>query len=125
MTMIVRVPAIRPLSPAQLAVVALVAEGWSYRESARMMGCSTTTVMRHINDAAARLPGDQPARFKVVAWWRGATADVLGVDRGRGTRQDGLKLAYTLYAGRACPHCGNVLSHGQGQRTAGGDVRSP
>lgn len=110
MTLVIRVPALQPLSPAQLAAVKILADGWSYDEGAQLMGVTYGTFVGHINDAAHRLPGTFPPRLKCVAWWRGATAAVLGAAHQRPTRSTTLSEATTIYGGRACPYCGNVAN---------------
>jgi hypothetical protein len=89
----------------------MLAEGWSYEDGARMMGLEYETFVRHIKDGAARLPGDLPPRLRAIAWYRGASADVLGAEVARPLRQETLKIAYLIREGRACPHCGYMMPH--------------
>lgn len=109
--MIVRVPTRQPLSPAQLAAIALIADGWNYHEAARLAGVSYGTFNQHLCDAARRIPGDLPLRGKLIAWYRGASAAVLGVGAAPSTRQDSLRKAYMIHGGRACLMCANILPH--------------
>ncbi|MGH7634417.1 MAG: hypothetical protein ACRENC_11855 [Gemmatimonadaceae bacterium] len=115
--------AVRPLSPAQMTAAKILADGWSYRQAAQLMGVTYGTFVGHVNDAAFRIPGDLPPRLRVIAWWRGATAAVLGVWRHEAvTRSTTLSEATTIYGGRCCPHCGNIVPHGT-ESTERGDVR--
>lgn len=76
--MMERAPTLKPLSPMQTVVTMLAALGLSHEEiRAELKLGSLRTVRYHLNEAAARIPGDLPAEARVVAWARGATIDVL------------------------------------------------
>ena len=122
MTPLVRVPALTPLSPAQLTAAMIVGEGWNYGDGARLMGVEYSTFVSHVVAAGAKLPGDLPPRLRVIAWWRGASAEVLGVRATQPTRSSTLSHASTVCGWRTCPYCGNVAPHAE--PTAGGDIRS-
>lgn len=73
-----RAPTLKPLSPMQHVVTMLAALGLSHEEiRVELKLNSLRTVRYHLNEAAARIPGDLPAEARVVAWARGATIDVL------------------------------------------------
>ncbi len=103
-----RVPTLHPLTPAMLAACAIMADGWSYTEAARLAGVSYGTFTAHCAMAAARIPGDLAQQAKIVAWYRGASAEVLG-DGLRLERQATLKRAYMIYGERCCKWCGNMI----------------
>jgi DNA-binding CsgD family transcriptional regulator len=106
-----RVPTTAPLTPQQLAAVALLADGWSHAEAARLLGVAVGTLRAHLDQAIMKIPGDLLGRTKVIAWYRGASADVLGIARQLPLRQESLHRAYAISVGTCCPHCGNVLAH--------------
>lgn len=114
-------PALRPLSPMQLTAVALLADGFDAKECARLMGVEISTFDTHLREAAHRLPGDfRHIREKVLAWYRGGTAAVLGVDHVVPPRQEALTRAYSISVGQACGRCGYLSPHGTTEHTAGG-----
>ena len=76
-----RVPCRRPLSESQMAVAALLSAGHSHADIAQRLGCERSTVRSAIEEGAARIPGNLPASSRLIAWYRGATRDVLGPDR--------------------------------------------
>lgn len=110
---IVRVPLPVPLSAGQLMAVALVADGWSQTEAARMMGIDYATLRTHVHRASAKIPGDLVRNAKLIAWYRGASAEVLGIGRRRSARQDALKLAYAISVQTKCAQCGTIVLHGK------------
>lgn len=74
-----RLPLARALTRSQLAVAALSAAGLSVAAVAERLGCGVATVRWHIEEASARIPGRRlGARDKVIAWYCGASARVLG-----------------------------------------------
>lgn len=85
-----RVPTYQPLSPMQFLVAVLVGVGWSYRQVAKELKIEVSTVRMHLNVAASRIPGDLPAKARVVAWVRGASLDVL---EGRALSHEMLRLS--------------------------------
>lgn len=56
------------LTPRQREVARLVAEGKSAKRIAREIGVSPRTAEAHIRDAASRIPGDGPARWKLIVF---------------------------------------------------------
>ena len=58
-----------PMTPAQARVVALVLEGLTYTSIAARCGISRRTVCNHVQGAAARLPGQQPARTRLLVYF--------------------------------------------------------
>lgn len=56
------------LTERQLEVARLVAEGKSNKRIARELGVSVETVKAHVRDAAARMPGDGPPRYRVLVF---------------------------------------------------------
>jgi len=54
------------LTPRQSEIARLVAEGKSAKRIAREVGISPHTAEAHIRNAASRIPGDGPARWKLV-----------------------------------------------------------
>lgn len=106
-----RVPALKPMTPMELAVVSMLADGHNDAEGARLVGCAETTYRTHLLRAAAKIPGDLIFRSRLVAWFRGATADVLGVDHVIPPRQESLTRGYAISGRQACPYCGNVSAH--------------
>lgn len=65
------------LTKAQFKVCELLSTGLSVEQVAAKLKVGTTTVKFHVAEAATRIPGDLPARFKLIAWYRGATRQVL------------------------------------------------
>ncbi len=108
-----RVPPRAPLSAGQMTAVALIEQGYSVREAARMMGCGLATLRTHLDRASVKVPGDLPRDAKLVAWYRGASAAVLGVGRQTSSRQDALKLAYAISVQTRCVACGTLVAHGK------------
>lgn len=76
-----RAPTHRPLSASQLAVAALLASGFTHEQIALRLGCARSSVRSAIEEGAARIPSDLPASSRLVAWYRGAGAHVLGPER--------------------------------------------
>lgn len=109
---IVRLPLPVPLSAGQLMAVALIAAGWSQTEAARMMGIDYATLRTHIDRASVKIPGDLVRNAKLIAWYRGASAEVLGVGQQKSTRQQALRLAYAISVQTKCAHCGTIVLHG-------------
>ncbi len=58
------------LSPRKRQVAALVAEGHTYREVARRADLKPNTVKMYVEDIAAKIHGDLPAKVKVQVWFR-------------------------------------------------------
>ncbi len=61
----------RPLTPAEEHAVGLLAQGLTYRQIAETMRCSRRTARNHIENAAAKIPGDLPLRHRVKNWCLG------------------------------------------------------
>ena len=118
--MIDRVPPIVPLTRAQTVVVALLENGYSLEEGARLMGIEAGTFRVHVTNALAKVPGDLRATSRLVAWWRGADRTVLGVGHALALRQDALKQAYAISIFPRCVTCGTLVLHGNGEPTTGG-----
>jgi DNA-binding NarL/FixJ family response regulator len=57
------------LTPRQQEVARLVAKGLSDKRIAREVGLSLHTVRNHIQNAADRLPGDGPRRYRLVVFY--------------------------------------------------------
>lgn len=76
-----RAPLIQPLSCREERIVELVAAGLRVREIARQLARRESTVIRHVTNAAAKIPGDLPPRARIMAWWRGASLFVLAGER--------------------------------------------
>lgn len=72
-----RVTPLKPLSPMQYAVACLLGIGQSFDEIAAALHIKRGMVRSHIREANRKLPGDLPAKAKLVAWVRGASLDVL------------------------------------------------
>jgi DNA-binding NarL/FixJ family response regulator len=66
-----------PFSPMQLIVADLLGIGLSVEVVAAELHITVDGVRHHVKAAAAKIPSDLPAQQRVVAWARGATADVL------------------------------------------------
>lgn len=109
---VVRVPALKPLSPMQMTVIALLADGFDDNEAARLIGIEVSTFNTHLSAAVIRIPGDlRPARARAVVWYRGGSAAVLGVDHALPPRQEALTRAYAISVGRSCAVCGYIPPH--------------
>ncbi len=63
--------------PQQREIARLLSAGLEHHAIARHLGISVSGVRFHIKALAQRLPGTLPASAKVVAWWRGATLEIL------------------------------------------------
>ena len=61
----------QPLTPAEEHAVALLSQGLTYRQIAEALGCSHRTARNHIENAAAKIPGDLPLQHRAVNWYRG------------------------------------------------------
>lgn len=107
-----RVPALKPITPMERAAIAMLADGHDDAESARLLGCGIATYRTHLLRAAAKIPGDLIFRSRMVAWFRGASADILGVDHVVPPRQESLTRGYAISGRQACPYCANVSAHG-------------
>ncbi len=106
-----RVRPLAPLTSQQMTAISIIAGGWSMKEAARMMGVAYGTLRTHLDRATAKIPGNLYGRARLVAWWRGADAEVLGVGFEKPSRQETLKLAYAISVQTPCPTCGTVV-HG-------------
>ena len=97
-----------PLTRHQLAVAAVLSEGYGISTTARLLGVERSTVAYHIQQAADRLPGNLPPTARLVCWYRGATAAVLGVRHSHDfpSKQRTIKLALSIREWRRCPACG-------------------
>ena len=58
-----------PLTPAMRKVAELLATGHSQPSVARKLGLAQTTVSYHVRQAGLRIPGNKPARLKLIAWY--------------------------------------------------------
>lgn len=74
---VTRVPTYGKLSRMQLACAVLLGLGKSYREIGEALKIEPTTVKYYLDLAARKIPGDLPAKARVMAWVRGASIDVL------------------------------------------------
>ena len=72
-----RAPLKAPLTRAEAAVALLVANGHADADVADQLGHSLNTARFHIKNAAKKIPGDLPAKMKVICWVRGAPLQVL------------------------------------------------
>lgn len=72
-----RVPPLNPLTRQENLVAALVAHGYKYPRIAELLHCSERTVRTHIENIAAKIPGDLPQANRIAVWWRGASKEVL------------------------------------------------
>lgn len=110
----VRVPTLKPLSRQQLAVAALLSDGWGIQAIGEMMGVSWQTISYHASEAADRIPGDLPRKGRVVIWYRGAPLSILmrpgSMDAADVPepmqRREAIKRALVIVEGRGCPCCG-------------------
>lgn len=82
-----RVPLLAPFTPMEGIVAKMLASGQhNWRSIAEHMGCSWRTVKFHGEQAKKKIPGDLPTQLRIVAWYRGASMEVL---TGSQTRQEG------------------------------------
>lgn len=72
-----RLPLLQPLTFAQTIVAAMVGQGKNYHDIAERLGICHTTVKYHAECIAGKIPGDLPAQFKIIAWYRGDDGTVL------------------------------------------------
>lgn len=113
---LIRVPLPKPLTTMELSVVALLSEGWSEREAARILGSSHRVVKFHMDNIRRKIPGDLNRRARLIVWYRGAPLTVLQPTRSGAydetelpptmTRQGALKRALAISQGVGCPCCG-------------------
>ncbi len=59
-------------------VVVLVCRGYSYKQIGARVDTKRATIKMHAENAAGKLPGNDPPRQKLIFWSRGATAEQLG-----------------------------------------------
>ncbi len=85
-----RVPTYQPLSDMQFLCAVLLGVGRSYSEIGKELHIAVSTVKQHVDVAASRIPGDLPAKARVVAWVRGASLEVL---EGRALAYEMLRLS--------------------------------
>lgn len=84
--MIARVPLRRPFTSTEAVVVAMLASGQhNYHSIGEHLGISYKTVKFHAENAKGKIPGDLPTQLRLLAWYRGATMDVLTGSRVRET----------------------------------------
>ena len=100
-----RVAPLSPLTPGQLAVVAVLAEGYSHVEAAEVLGVEVCTIFRQIHLAARKVPGDLRPRDRLVAWWRGAPQSVLGYPSEPFVRQRMALVEFKLLEWTPCGAC--------------------
>jgi DNA-binding NarL/FixJ family response regulator len=63
---------VTPLTPREIEVVALVAEGMTNKRIAAQLGCSPNTVRIHVSSVAFKLgfrEGEHHERVAVARWW--------------------------------------------------------
>jgi DNA-binding CsgD family transcriptional regulator len=72
-----RLQPLQPITRRQMAVIAMLSEGWIFKQIATFLGISLRTVRWHTTAAARRIPGDRPPIERVIAWYRGASLEVL------------------------------------------------
>lgn len=76
--MIERAPLKKPLSSTEAVIVAMLASGQhNYHSIGEHLGISYKTVKFHAERAKAKIPGDLPTQLRLLAWYRGASLDVL------------------------------------------------
>ena len=73
----VRVPPVRVFTTQQKIIIAMIANGMSYREIGKRLHIDWATVRNHAERAAAKIPGGLPIQTKIHFWVRGATIDQL------------------------------------------------
>lgn len=96
-----------PLTRHQLGVVAVLADGHGLEEAARLLGVERSTVDYHVYKAARRIGGDLPRVARCIAWYRGASLEVLGATGVTPSpRQQTLLTALAIAEGRGCRRCG-------------------
>ena len=78
---VLRAPLFRAFTRAEQAVVAALGRGAEYSEIAEWLSVKPRTVKFHAEGAAAKIPGNLPAKTRIIMWVRGATIDML---EGRG-----------------------------------------
>jgi hypothetical protein len=98
-----RVSPKKPLTPMQWTIATLVGINMPNADIATELHITRGMVRWHLNRIAERLPGDLPAKVRVMAWARGATIDVL---EGRTLRFEFMRDAQL--AGRASPTAHSV-----------------
>lgn len=74
-----RLSPLKPLSPAELELFPLLAEGLSYKAMGDLLGVSEWTVVGRVRSAAKKLPGTLPMRQKCELWYRGGNKAMLRV----------------------------------------------
>lgn len=72
-----RAPLRSPLTATQEYACLLVGLRLSYAEIGRELGVAPTTARTHVEQAAAKMPGDLPAYWRVLLWVRGADEAAL------------------------------------------------
>ena len=69
-----------PLTATQIAIAKLLSDGMNPAEIAAQLAVDRRTVYFHVTQAAQRIPGDLAAAARMMAWYRGASLEVLGAN---------------------------------------------
>ena len=66
-----------PFTMMEKMVAMLVGRGHPYSEIAVRCVVKKSTIKMHAENAAGKLPGNDPPRRKLQIWWRGGTRELL------------------------------------------------
>jgi DNA-binding CsgD family transcriptional regulator len=72
-----RAPLLRPFTPMESIVTALLIRGDSRTTIEKKLAMNAWSVNNHLANAAAKIPGDLRCRMRIHFWGRGATVDQL------------------------------------------------
>lgn len=72
-----RVPLRTGLTRREMELVTLIAQGRSNAEIACLLRIRRDSIRTYTRNAASKIPGDLPARARILAWYRGAPLSVL------------------------------------------------
>jgi DNA-binding CsgD family transcriptional regulator len=75
---VTRHPLRRDFTETQYAIVSRLGNGETTARIRTDLKLSGANFRYHLRQAAKKIPGTLPAQQKAVAWWRGASAKVLG-----------------------------------------------
>lgn len=72
-----RVPLHAVLTRREAQVAELIGRGFKLAQVAEGLGIGAVTARDYMYGVSSKIPGDLPARARIIVWWRGASLDIL------------------------------------------------